>query len=72
MAVIPNRERRSIMIDLTSLTSAVGELDEKKVMSMLQEFVAGAPETEEAPRPSLHVRKAWRKSASVLKQENIS
>lgn len=48
MAVIPNRERRSIMIDLTSLTSAVGELDEKKVMSMLQEFVAGAPETEEA------------------------
>ena len=48
MAVIPNRDRRSIMIDLTSLPSAVGELDEKKVMSMLQEFVAGAPETEEA------------------------
>ena len=56
-----NRERRSIMIDLTSLTSAVGELDEKKVMSMLQEFVAGAPETEEAAQAITACQKGMEK-----------
>ena len=36
------------MIDLKSLTQAVGKLEEKKMLSMLQEFAAGKPSEAEA------------------------
>ena len=38
------------MLDLTLLTSAIGDLDEEEILSMLNEFAASAPDKAQATK----------------------
>jgi dimethylamine corrinoid protein len=48
--IITSNEGRSIMLDLTLLTSAIGDLDEEEILSMLNEFAAAGPDKTQAAR----------------------
>ena len=47
------------MLDFNALKAAVAELDEEKVLELLNNFVAANPTPEEAQRRSRPARAAW-------------
>ena len=60
------------MLDYQVLAQAVGELDEDKVMELLDGFVVGKPSEEDAQKQSQPVRKVWLWWVICSSKENIS